>query len=136
MSYVFNDNELGDAIHFISIAGLVILFLGCILFFVFYFQYHESIDNETTTQTVVVSQAAQNLEYSWITLCSIGYIMCFAILYGHYMKKQNDPKTVVGFNHVFHEFGDGLIKVETKLEDNDYKGSSSASRITMNGNFL
>lgn len=136
-SLVFKDYELGDALHFISIAGLILLFIGCILFFVFFFQYHESTDNETTTDTINVSSSAKTLEYSWIVLCSVGYVCCLAIVWGHYIKNKNDPKTVIGFNHVFHEFGDDLVKVETKLEENDYRvGASNNNSKVMTGNFL
>lgn len=135
-STVFSDVELGDTLHFVSITGLFLLFIGCILFFVFYFGHHQAVDNETTTKSTNVSGSEKALEISWITVGGLGYLMCFAIILGHYYKTKNDPRTVVGFNHVFHEMGDNLIKVETKLEENDYLGSGGGNSKVMGGNFL
>jgi hypothetical protein len=135
-STVFNDNELGDGLHYASLAGLLLLFVGCILFFVFYFGYHEAIDHETSTQKPNISGSAKTLEISWITVGGLGYLLCFSIIVGHFYKTKHDPRTVVGFNHVFHEMGDNLIKVETKLEDNDYLGTGGQSKVNMSGNFL
>tara|TARA_R110000824_G_scaffold202385_2_gene386636 strand:- start:92 stop:520 length:429 start_codon:yes stop_codon:yes gene_type:complete len=139
-SVVFNDHELGDAFHFVSITGLLLLFVGCVLFFVFYFGYHEAKDNETTTTPTNVTKSQETLEISWIVTASLGYLLCFAIVIAHHYKSKNDPKTVVGFNHVFHEMGENLVKIETKLEDNDYNASSGGSigshRVQMSGDFL
>lgn len=136
-STVFGDPELGDWIHYISIAGLILLLVGCILFAVFYFGHHESIDRETTTDAPKISQSAKTLEISWLVVGGLGYLLCFSIILGHYYKKQNDPRTVVSFNHVFHEIGDNLVKVETKLEDNDYLGvAGNKSKHNMSGHFL
>lgn len=137
-SIVFNDIELGDALHYISIAGLILLFVGCILFFVFFFNHHESFDHESTTQSSNVSGSAKTLEISWLVVGGLGYLLCFAIVIGHYYKNKNDPKTVVGFNHVFHEMGQNLFKVETKLEENDYLGNANAgnSNLNLKGHFL
>lgn len=135
-STIFGDFELGDGLHYASLAGLLLLFVGCVLFFVFYFGYHEAVDNETTTKTDNTSESAKTLEISWITIGGLGYLLCFSIILGHYYKTKNDPRTVVGFNHVFHEMGENLVKVETKLEDNDYLGVASQNSKATSGNFL
>jgi hypothetical protein len=138
MGSVFNDPEIPDILHYMSISGIVLLGISCILFFVFYFNNHQVHDHEKNTN-ISVPASQKNMEIAWMVTGAVGYLMCFGILIGHYIKSKSDPKTVVGFNSVYHELGENLLKVDTNLEPSQYANTRVGipkERFPIKGDFL
>ena len=122
------DNELPDFIHIGSILGLTLLGISIILFIVFMILYGNAYDNNVSLSRNAVPKGHTALMVSYIVVGVLGFIMCFLIPYGHYLKSFNDPSVISSLDGYHFETTDtdkGIHKATEVIPHSDYKGVGS-----------
>jgi hypothetical protein len=99
----YTDNEIPNFVIKGSILGMSMMGISLIIYTVFMVLYNEAYDTRATLTRVNMSKTESALMISYIVTGVIGYLLCFLIPYGHYLKSFNDPSIISSKNGLHFE---------------------------------
>lgn len=88
------DPELPEFVYWGGFTGLILLGISIVLFITFSVLYNEASDSSVTLEQKKFSNIETGLYLSYLTIGSLGFLMCLLIPYAHHLKSFNDPSVV------------------------------------------